>query len=711
MGFLVTLIASRITESDRDRGELGLTHPIMSSRLWLNVALGASAIVLSPSVVALSLGAEQVMSTLGQPLRLVIPLLGETASSLETRCFRLVPPTRSDGLFVVTQARIELQTTTTPPQLIIRGNRPLDEPIIRISVEAGCDAPIRREYTLLLDPPGAATSERSAANLDPSPAQMVAPSVESTQSPTVAQSGSSAVTGRANSGDSTGREVNPSKLQTQAPATRNRAGVSAAPRSQPKSKPARPLPSASVAAAQAQRDQLQVLGAETGGGVGVDAAALAALAVPRLRVSSELLTLDPGSPTNPAAVDELQTAIANARRARLLAAPIDSDLSPRLEADLLVAQRRLAELQAQLTAAGLATKTESSAAGARAQSASASINASGWNWLSWVWIPGLLLVAGLIGFLLRQRRQEAPAQFDTKLHQSHDYGSDHELNLAEHTQRQQTVAATLGGEPSSSTSERSGNFPDTMPATAAASGAASTPRAAGASTPIIATRAEREASDRLNNPLFQLRDTESHVDVTELSQVTEEAQVYSDLGRNEQAIELLRDHIDTQTGDRLSPAPWLMIFELYRRTNNRVGYDELAPQFRKHFNGRVPDWENYGHELALDDGLEAFPHLVARIERDWGTPEARKFLEELLYDNRGGSRLGFSLAAYRDILLLLQVHEGLGSMPEFAATDWESRGANDSDGTPKWDISLEMIAPPRAGELESFLNRPPPDKF
>ena len=246
--------------------------------------------------------------------------------------------------------------------------------------------------------------------------------------------------------------------------------------------------------------------------------------------------------------------------------------------------------------------------------------------------------------------------------------------------------------------------------TAPPTGPASSSREA---SPAIARHAEREASDRLNNPLFQLRDTESHVDVTELSQVTDEAQVYADLGRNDQAIELLRDHIDAQTGELSSPAPWLMIFELYRRTNNRQGYDELAPQFRKLFNGRVPEWENYGHELALDDGLEAFPHLVARIERDWGTGEARKFLEELLYDNRGGSRLGFSLAAYRDILLLLQVHEGLNAQPNFlaAATDWESRGANDNDGTPKWDLSLEMIEPPKSGELESFLTRPQSDKL
>ena len=93
--------------------------------------------------------------------------------------------------------------------------------------------------------------------------------------------------------------------------------------------------------------------------------------------------------------------------------------------------------------------------------------------------------------------------------------------------------------------------------------------------------------------------------------------------------------------------------------------------------------------------------------------EAKKFLEELLYDNRGGSRLGFSLAAYRDILLLLQLHEGLTAVgaEQFPPSDWESRGANDTDGTPKWDLSLDMIDTPKPGELDSFLrNMPPPDK-
>ena len=107
----------------------------------------------APTTFALSFGGEQVSSFLGQPLRVVIPLLGATGDSLEERCFRVVTPFRSDGLAVVSQARIELQTSSNPPRLIVRSGRSVDDPIVHMTIEAGCDNPIRRDYTILLDPP------------------------------------------------------------------------------------------------------------------------------------------------------------------------------------------------------------------------------------------------------------------------------------------------------------------------------------------------------------------------------------------------------------------------------------------------------------------------------------------------------------------------------------------------------------------------------
>ena len=705
-------------EMYRDCGESRLTQrivlarPISGTGSALTLALVIAGAI--PSAFALSLGAEQVTSSLGQPLRMTVPLLGSTAESLETRCYRVVAPSRVDGLTVVTQARIELQSNTNPPQLIVRSSRAIDDPIVRITIEAGCDAPIRREYTILLDPPPVQAPEprvatpatpRVAAAAPPPPPPLAAERAPAPPEVTdIAAARKAAVAA----------ERAALRRAARAAAAASSAKSPATEKGGSRNRDAR----AAATAKQIQQDKLEVQG---GSPVGLtspaEIASLSALAVPRLRIASDLVFIEqptnqPGAPP----VDELQAAIAKDRRARLFASPIESDLAPRLEADLVVAQRRLAELQSQLAAAGMVAKADGSAAIANKPPIAAAPTVmpdSGWAWQKWAWIPGLLLVVGLIAFLLRQRRKQTTTEFAAATSALGGYAADDEITVV----RSVATANEGGYQPKVPT------FGDALPLPVAAADIAGVdaatqtqsraPRRSTETNPIIATRAEREASDRLNNPLFQLRDTESHVDVTELSQVTDEAQVYADLGRNDQAIELLRDHIDSQTGELTSPAPWLMIFELYRRTNNRQGYDELAPQFRKHFNGRVPDWDNYGHELALDDGLEAFPHLVTRIERDWGSVEARKFLEELLYDNRGGSRLGFSLAAYRDILLLLQVHEGLSAEPDFlaAATDWESRGANDSDGTPKWDLSLEMIEPPKTGELESFFNRPPHDKF
>lgn len=712
-----------------DYGELGLTRRL-ASKCRLPLCVLASCLVasgsatLSPAAAALSLGAEQVTSYLGQPLRLSIPLLGTAGDSLDARCFRVVSPERTDGLTTISQGRIELQISPSPPRLIVRSNRSVDDPVVRISVEAGCDSPIRRDYTLLLDPPPTQAVETARPAPAPTPpvsadanlnfGSAARPLPPANTSPDEeAQRRERALAGRANAAAAKANaRALANKLDKVPKAS---LATSSTPRAQPKS----------VAK---EQDQLRVQDGAGQPSAAVADASLAALAVPRLKIASDLPSFEP-SATGTKFTDELQAAIAVERRARLLNAPIEEDLSPRLEADLVVAKRRLAELQSQLSTAGIAAKSDPTAvaaAGLAGQSNSGISKAAAppavqadWNWRQWLWIPGLLLVLGLIGFLLRQRRLQRQAPPFAAAPAVH--GVSDEAVFAPTLADIDTTAVPLSnavtavGRPVQLVSAAAAESPGLPSSRLTDKVAAPSPAPFNPlSRPPATVNAEREASDRLNNPLFQLRDTTRHVDVTELSQVTDEAQVYVDLGRNDQAIEILRDHIENQQGERDSPAAWLMIFDLYRRTNNRAGYDELAPKFRTHFNGRMPDWDSYGHELALDDGLEAFPHLVAVLQRDWGTSEARKFLEELLYDNRGGSRLGFSLAAYRDILLLLQVHEAFDSLePNDLASiiDWESRGANDDDGTPKWDLSLEMLEPPKVGELESFLrNRPADDK-
>jgi hypothetical protein len=141
--------------------------------------------------------------------------------------------------------------------------------------------------------------------------------------------------------------------------------------------------------------------------------------------------------------------------------------------------------------------------------------------------------------------------------------------------------------------------------------------------------------------------------VSELSQVTEEARVYVELGHHDRAIEVLQEHI--RTLPRSMPAAWLMLLDLYHATDRRQEFRTLAEDFHLHFNVQTPVWEGFAPDDPGSDGLAAFPHIAKQVTDLWRKPECRTYLARLLNDNREGRRIGFPLATYADILTLLQV--------------------------------------------------------
>ncbi|TAG03612.1 MAG: hypothetical protein EAZ43_06235 [Betaproteobacteria bacterium] len=652
--------------------------PLVAARFSLAVIALAST-----NTDALSLGRERVESYLGQALRITYPIVSSANEAYDEKCFKLATVNRSDGIPNLLQAALTVDSARR--QLIVRGQGFAEEPVIRLAIDVGCDVPLRREYVVLLDPAPAIATPVVVAS------ESVAPTPPSVAAPNGTSSAAASVT------PSAAAPKTPKFVAPRAPLSNKALPVAAA---QVDQKVVRSTPRSAVAATKKGGDRLSVQGAGAGS-VDVADAGLAALAVPRLKISSDIpvfaTTLSQsGAPSG----DELGAAIAKERRARLLATPIDEDIAPRLEADLVVAKRRLAEVQAQLSVSG-AMPAAASAATAPAASNAPSANpkatatppkaaapASNAEF-EWWWIAGALALIGGLGALFVSRRRQAAKIAATASPLADD-----------------VTVVTLSEDPDDTYQDNV--YVRAVNKTASTSdGATAMATAAPPSIPTqrqSSAQAEKVAAEQLASPLFQLSDTESSVHVSELSHVTDEAQVFADLGLNDQAIAVLQEHITSHSTERPSPAVWLMLFDLLRRTNRRADYDALSPQFRSHFNGRMPDWESYGTELALDDGLEAFPHLVARIERDWATPDARKFLDELLYDNRGGSRLGFSLAAYRDLLLLMQIHDDLAAHGQLGGNSArESRGADDNDGTPKWDLSLDIVEPAKPGELEAFL--------
>ena len=119
--------------------------------------LAAVMVALSCAGAARAIGLDEIaqQSVLGEPLRLVIPVLstaGDLASEeFAGECFKLVAPAAGD-LPQLSSARISLEHRAGRAFVVVTTSYPVNEPIMRVAVQAGCGASMSREYTVLLDP-------------------------------------------------------------------------------------------------------------------------------------------------------------------------------------------------------------------------------------------------------------------------------------------------------------------------------------------------------------------------------------------------------------------------------------------------------------------------------------------------------------------------------------------------------------------------------
>jgi hypothetical protein len=130
--------------------------------------------------------------------------------------------------------------------------------------------------------------------------------------------------------------------------------------------------------------------------------------------------------------------------------------------------------------------------------------------------------------------------------------------------------------------------------------------------------------------------------------ILDQAEVYVAFGHANLAIHLLQEHLRDAPTE--SPVPWLLLLDLLNREGLKAEYEATARECQRHFNINLASDMAAATPAGL--GLEAYPHIVTRLQALWGTPEVEPFLHQLLYDNRGGTRLGFEAETYRDIVLL-----------------------------------------------------------
>gem|GEM_PF-1600944 len=102
----------------------------------------------------LGLGDANVASALGQPLHMTVPVTIDSGGEPSQDCVRIVQGTGIDAVPSLNGARVTFDVDHS--QLLIETPLPVTEPALRVVVELGCTQRIRREFAVLLDPPGMA---------------------------------------------------------------------------------------------------------------------------------------------------------------------------------------------------------------------------------------------------------------------------------------------------------------------------------------------------------------------------------------------------------------------------------------------------------------------------------------------------------------------------------------------------------------------------
>lgn len=142
--------------------------------------------------------------------------------------------------------------------------------------------------------------------------------------------------------------------------------------------------------------------------------------------------------------------------------------------------------------------------------------------------------------------------------------------------------------------------------------------------------------------------TNRAVATEELFDVQQQADFFVSLGEDEQAIQVLRNHL--AESHEPSPLAYLDLFRIYHRLGRQKDYEALRDEFNHLFNADAPAFDRY---TAQGKGLEAYDTAFARIQALWPQPRVLDLIERSIFrDLQDEETEVFDLEAYRELLLL-----------------------------------------------------------
>jgi len=588
---------------------------------------GVGLFALSLTASALSLGQSQGQAVLGAPLDLVFQLEPNPGLDAASSC---VAAEVVMGERRVDASRISVRPLSTragqPAAVRVRAAVVIDEPVVVVRLTAGCDGQMSRSYTFFAELPDAVA--RSAMPLDIAQLSATPPAVAAREP---------------------ARRARPPAPAAASASARNDAAPAPAPRPRkpaPKPPAAPAVPAASAAAPATpgeSRLRMEPLDAWLGPNAADGAATgrtSTARPTPAASASTAASTAAAAAPAAVAAGAAAPAAVAAGAPAP--AAPISAPAAPAMaaspapgadaaavaaptDASAAGADPALLALQAEMKALRAAeARNNAQLAQMRSQlEALQSDQGSSWTIPLLAALAIALLVLAWLLMRLRSLTQAPPA------------------------------SAWLHSVSGGARGDDGGSSPGVFAQGASVSGpvtVTSLPAAFAAAKEDFgqSTLHASEVHDYHPMPVHHAREL---VKPEDLFDVRQQAEFFTSVGEYEQAIAVLRKHIDEHQDS--SPLAYLELLGLFYQLSRRADYDALRTQFEQYFAAHVPEMAQFAQRGR---SLAHYPELLARIEAQWPTEQVCELLEGYLLRNAGqpGGVL-FDLEAFDDLMLLQAV--------------------------------------------------------
>jgi tetratricopeptide (TPR) repeat protein len=584
-------------------------------------SLGLFALLSNPAQ-ALMIGAPQTRAELGRTLQMDIPVRLDGQESLPLSCVQAQAQAGEFGGNVGALA-ISSKPTSGGVTLALRSQQPLREPILIVRLHLACQFQRTQVYTLLVDPPAPELpmTAGSAAVLATPSAGAERPS---RSLPPAAQGGASTTSLQSAPAPALRKPPRESKPLEEREAEKNSARRAALrPIEHHLRAPAVPQ----VAIKPPAQSRLEM----------DDLSAVDLMASPELRLATALPTTLPKlSPEQRAQLGQLRQLVMDAT-----AAPGDAQTLQQinaLQARANVLQRQFEQASQQLQ------RSQSDLARVRAQSYSASVVYA---------LIAALMALGALSFWL-WRRGADPGLHDSPFVPASvarpSVSPRPEVPLA----AVPTVAAT------SMSVQASTIQPPVMPfgLPPSVDGRPLQPEidAPYLDGPAPSTWGHSgfDWDSRFLQPMSQ--DKQVHVD--ELMDAGHLAEYFIDMGDESRAMDLLEKSLDDSASGSFA-LPYLLLFDLYRKHGRKQEFESLYTRFERRFNVAVPAWDASADAQGSNRDLMDYDRAMKLITMAWGEPQIVSVLEHMLMDDPQQHRMGFDLAAYRDLLMLYTVARDL----------------------------------------------------